>query len=190
MGLDERTRGARVPTADPPPRCTESERSRSRRQEDRGAEKPRPVPVALTVQVARAATRDSARDLPARVVVLGAIVFFLWRGSSGDAGLDRTLSVGGGAAQLQSAPAAPATAPAAKPQAPPFAEIRPSAASGCGSGRRAASGRAGAAGRLADSAEAARRSWSGPATPARCACRSAERIREWWESTARRRRRR
>lgn len=80
----------------------------------------RPVPAALTVPVARAGLRIPPAIALLGIVVLGAIVFFIWRGSSGDAGSTEPSAPDAAAVQPQSAPAA---APVAKPQAPPFAEL-------------------------------------------------------------------
>ena len=93
-----------------------------------GARKPaapreaRSVPVALTVPVARAVPRVPPAIAVLAIVVIGAIAFFLWRGSSDDAGSTEPSAPEAAAAQPQPA-AAPATAPVAKPQAPPFAEL-------------------------------------------------------------------
>lgn len=82
----------------------------------------RPVPVALTVPVARAGPRIPLAIVVLGIVVLGSIVFFLWRGSSGDAGSTERSAPEAAAVQPQP-PAAAATAPVAPPQAPPFAEL-------------------------------------------------------------------
>jgi hypothetical protein len=81
----------------------------------------RPVPAALTVPVARAVPRIPPAIAVLGIVVLGAIVFFLWRGSTDEGSSEPSAPE---AAAVQPQPTtAPATAPVAQPQAPPFAEL-------------------------------------------------------------------
>jgi hypothetical protein len=81
----------------------------------------RPIPVALTVPVARTRPPVPPAIAVLGIVVLGAIAFFVWRGSSGDAGSTEPSAPQTAAAQPQPAPVVPT--PVARPQAPPFAEV-------------------------------------------------------------------
>ena len=122
LSLDE-WEGRSGPTATTAAYPAEAEIAKLGARKTAAPREARPVPAALTVPVAWAGLRIPPAIALLGIVVLGAIVFFIWRGNSGDAGSTEPSASEAAAAQPQSAPAAPATAPVAKPQAPPFAEL-------------------------------------------------------------------